>query len=209
MKCKLCVLVCLFDMTTHHSQIKLQLTFLEKNRERTVNLYLVLLNQNPHTMGKGNAALAPKAFDVFISFRLEDTPSNFIDHLYDALYRKGIRPYIDNDLPRGEDINSSLMRAIEDSRIFVVIFSENYANSKWLLNELVKIIECQKDQGQVVVPVFYKVHPSHVLHQKWIYNDAFDKHQRDFKHDQQIRNKWRDALSHMANISNWYSENYR
>jgi hypothetical protein len=37
-------------------------------------------------------------YDVFLSFRGKDTRNNFTSHLYDALCRKQIKTFIDNDL---------------------------------------------------------------------------------------------------------------
>ncbi|KAM7466167.1 hypothetical protein LguiB_013729 [Lonicera macranthoides] len=85
--------------------------------------------------------MAPRTwnYDVFLSFRGEDTRRNFTDHLYDALTRAGIHTFRDDDqLPRGKHIPFQLMKAIEESRISIIIFSENYASSRWCLNELVK-----------------------------------------------------------------------
>ena len=77
-------------------------------------------------------------FDVFLSFRGEDTRTNFTDHLYTALVEKGIHTFRDDEeLERGERISQNLLQAIEESGVFIIIFSENYANSKWCLNELV------------------------------------------------------------------------
>ncbi|KAM7466182.1 hypothetical protein LguiB_013744 [Lonicera macranthoides] len=85
--------------------------------------------------------MAPRTwnYDVFLSFRGEDTRRNFTDHLYDALTRAGIHTFRDDDqLPRGKHIPFQLMKAIEESRISIIIFSKNYASSRWCLNELVK-----------------------------------------------------------------------
>ncbi|KAM7466189.1 hypothetical protein LguiB_013751 [Lonicera macranthoides] len=78
-------------------------------------------------------------YDVFLSFRGEDTWRNFTDHLYDALTRAGIRTFRDDDeLQRGKHIPFQLMRLIEESRISIIVLSKNYASSRWCLNRLVK-----------------------------------------------------------------------
>ncbi|KAI3713171.1 hypothetical protein L1987_71744 [Smallanthus sonchifolius] len=52
-----------------------------------------------------------------------------------------IRTYRDDEtLPRGESIGPSLFQAIRGSKIAVVIFSRNYANSSWCLDELAYIM---------------------------------------------------------------------
>ena len=95
-------------------------------------------------------------YDVFLSFRGEDTCMDFTSNLNGFLNMMGINTFMDDDLPRGEEISAQLLEAIECSRILIIIFSENYASSTWCLNELVKILECKKND-QMVLPVFYKV----------------------------------------------------
>ena len=53
-------------------------------------------------------------YDVFISFRGEDTRTRFTDHLYKALKDKSIRVFRDDsDLERGKTIWEELVQAIE------------------------------------------------------------------------------------------------
>lgn len=99
----------------------------------------------------------------------------------------------DAELERGEEISPRLLGAIESSRSSVVVFSENYANSTWCLDELV---ECLK-KGQKVLPVFYKVDPSEVCKQSGKYGLALAEHERNFK--EKVL-KWRAALVDVANL---------
>ena len=71
----------------------------------------------------------PKNFDVFLSFRGEDTRLGFIGHLYNDLSQQGINTFIDDNLQRGEEISAGLIKIIESSRISMIVFSENYASS--------------------------------------------------------------------------------
>ncbi|XP_076901636.1 disease resistance protein RPV1-like [Bidens hawaiensis] len=143
--------------------------------------------------------------DVFLSFRGEDTRHNFVDHLYNALVQKGIHVFKDDKmLPLGKSISLELLQAIEDSKIAVVILSENYANSSWCLDELVKIMECQDSVGRKVLPVFYHVDPSDVQGQKREYAKAFEQHEEKFKGMKDKVNKWREALTSTANLSGWH-----
>ncbi|KAJ9687303.1 hypothetical protein PVL29_015978 [Vitis rotundifolia] len=59
-------------------------------------------------------------YDVFLSFRGEDTRCNFTYHLYSGLGRRGIRTFRDNKLRRGEAIAPKLLKAIEESRSSVI-----------------------------------------------------------------------------------------
>ncbi|WKA00137.1 hypothetical protein VitviT2T_018526 [Vitis vinifera] len=140
-------------------------------------------------------------YDVFLSFRGEDTRYNFTDHLYSALGRRGIRTFRDDKLRRGEVIAPELLKAIEESRSSVIVFSENYARSRWCLDELVKIMECQKDLGHAVFPIFYHVDPSHVRKQEGSFGEAFARYEENWK-DKIPR--WRRALTEAANLSGWH-----
>ncbi|KAK2420073.1 disease resistance protein RPV1 [Trifolium repens] len=112
--------------------------------------------------------------DVFLSFRGEDTRASFTSHLNTSLLNAGIKVFRDDDsLQRGDIISTSINRAIEQSQIAVIIFSKNYADSRWCLDELVKIIECSKSIGLIVLPVFYGVDPSEVRHQNGEFGRAF------------------------------------
>ncbi|XP_023757844.1 TMV resistance protein N isoform X3 [Lactuca sativa] len=131
-------------------------------------------------------------YDVFLSFRGEDTRKTFVDHLYMALEQQGIYTYKDDEtLPRGNSIRPSLLKAIEESQIAVVIFSENYADSSWCLDELACIMKCKKTKGQIVMPIFYDVDPSEVRKKKRKYGEAFDNHELENK--KKIKS-WRQAF---------------
>ncbi|KAK4269098.1 hypothetical protein QN277_022301 [Acacia crassicarpa] len=156
-----------------------------------------------------SAESLPKKYDVFISFRGEDTRSNFTSHLYDAFCRKHIRTYIDYQLAKGDDISPSLLQAIEDSYISVVVFSENYASSRWCLDELIHILHCKRVKGQIVVPVFYKVEPCHVRNQTGVYRQEFERYERDLKVDQHKMQMWKQALHEAANLAGYDSQTFR
>ncbi|MCD9560236.1 hypothetical protein HAX54_018740 [Datura stramonium] len=84
-----------------------------------------------------SSSLLPCTYDVFLSFRGEDVRKNFVDHLYTALQQRGIHTFKDDEkLERGKSISSSLFKAIEESMIAIIIFSQNYAASSWCLDEL-------------------------------------------------------------------------
>ena len=115
-------------------------------------------------------------FDVFLSFRGEDTRHSFISHLYNALCQRGIKTFIDDNLQKGEKFFAGLLKIIESSRISIIVFSENYASSTWCLDELAKIIECKKN-GQLARLDFYNVNPSEVGKQKGEFGEALSKHE--------------------------------
>lgn len=106
-------------------------------------------------------------YDVFLSFRGEDTRKSFTDHLYAALYRKGLHVFRDDKgLERGEVISARLSQAIEESRYSIIVFSRNYAYSTWCLGELVRIVKCKNTSDQrLIFPIFYDVEPTVVRKQ--------------------------------------------
>ncbi|XP_062014527.1 disease resistance protein RUN1-like [Rosa rugosa] len=145
--------------------------------------------------------------DVFLSFRGEDTRNTFTSHLYDALCQKKIQTYIDYKLERGDEIAPALLKAISESKLSVITFSEDYASSTWCLDELVHILRCRGEQ--FVIPIFYGVDPSHVCEQLGSYADAFVQHEERFKDNPDKVRRWRDALTTAANISGFDSQTIR
>ena len=141
-------------------------------------------------------------YDVFLSFRGEDTRYSFTNILNGILRDHGINTFMDDELSRGEEISVELFEAIECSKISIIVFSKNYAYSTWCLKELVKILECKK-KGQIVLPIFYKVDPSEVRNQKGKFGEALTKHQTKFKDKMEVQ-KWRIALHEASNIGGWH-----
>ncbi|XP_034918654.1 disease resistance protein RUN1 [Populus alba] len=143
------------------------------------------------------------AYDVFLSFRGEDTRKTFTDHLFTAFVQAGILAFRDDDdLPRGEEISDHLLRAIQESKMSIVVFSKGYASSRWCLNELVEILECKKRKtGQIVLPIFYDIDPSDVRKQNGNFAEAFVKHEERF--EEKLVKEWRKALEEAGNLSGW------
>lgn len=145
-------------------------------------------------------------YHVFVSFRGKDTRNTFTGHLVAALKQTGLRIFIDEDeLPRGEEISLQLRKAIRESRICIVVFSKNYASSKWCLDELVEILECKKHTGNIVYPVFYNVNPSDARYQRSDFADIFAGHEQRLvsKIERQKIETWRSALSETADLSGY------
>ncbi|KAH0745881.1 hypothetical protein KY285_007538 [Solanum tuberosum] len=138
-------------------------------------------------------------YNVFLSFRGKDTRRNFTSHLYEGLDNRGIE--------NGDSIPQELLKAIEESQVALIIFSKNYATSRWCLNELVKIMECkEKENGETVIPIFYDVDPSHVRNQNESFAVAFAEHELKYKDDVEGMQKvqgWRNALSAAADLKGY------
>ncbi|KAL4637432.1 hypothetical protein ACB092_03G076600 [Castanea dentata] len=142
-------------------------------------------------------------YDVFVSFRGEDTRNNFTSILIGILSHHGINIFLDNEHLRGEEISDKLFKVIESSRISIIVFSKNYAFSTWCLKELVKILECKTKDQQIVLPIFYKVDPSEVRNQNGKFGETLTKHETKFKDKMEVQ-KWRIALHEAGNIGGWH-----
>ncbi|KAL3564698.1 hypothetical protein D5086_032744, partial [Populus alba] len=145
------------------------------------------------------------AYDVFLSFKGEDTRKMFTEYLYAILDQAGIHTFRDDDeLPRGAEIPDHLLRAIQESKISIVVFSKGYASSIWCLNELVEILKCKKKTGQIVIRIFYDIGPLDVRKQTGSFAEAFDKHEERF--EKKLVKEWRKALEEAGNLSGWNLE---
>ncbi|VVA30037.1 Hypothetical predicted protein, partial [Prunus dulcis] len=142
-------------------------------------------------------------YDVFLSFRGEDTRDTITSHLHKALLGKKIETYMDYRLEKGDDIGPALREAIEKSKIAVVIFSEDYASSTWCLKELTHILGCKERYGQIVIPIFYGIDPSHVRKQG-SNGLAGRQLKKRFKDSRDEVVNWRAALKEAANMSGFH-----
>ncbi|KAI9077641.1 hypothetical protein K1719_040416 [Acacia pycnantha] len=148
------------------------------------------------------------SYDVFLSFRGDDTRKSFTSHLCSALKQAAIEVYMDEEgIQRGEIISSSLLEAIESSRISIIIFSKNYADSSWCLQELEKIMECYKATSQEVLPIFFDVQPFEVRKQQ----NSFERliKRTSISKRKKLTINLKRALVEAANLSGWDMHNYR
>ncbi|KAJ8759092.1 hypothetical protein K2173_004098 [Erythroxylum novogranatense] len=149
-------------------------------------------------------------YDVFLNFRGEDTRCSFTSHLYAALRQKALQTFFDDDdLKRGEEIAQSLPRAIQDSTVAILVFSKDYASSRWCLDELADIMECHRSHGQIVIPVFYEVNPSHFRKLSDDVAAAFVKHKQNPLSAPHKITRWKDALTKAADLAGFDSREFR
>ncbi|XP_048440606.1 disease resistance protein RPV1-like [Pyrus x bretschneideri] len=131
-------------------------------------------------------------WDVFLSFRGEDTRSTITKSLYEALKSRGVRVFLDDDgLDRGDDIAPSLLEAIDDSAAAIVVLSRRYADSRWCLEELAKI--CESSRRCLILPVFYQVDPSDVRRQGGPFSEHFSAH--ELQYGNAVVSRWRSAMA--------------
>ncbi|CAH1426320.1 unnamed protein product [Lactuca virosa] len=153
------------------------------------------------------------SYDVFLSFRGEDTRKSFTDHLYTALKQAGLRTFRDDDaMERGKLLEPELNKAIHESALSLIVFSNDYASSEWCLNEVMMIIKEHETLSvkHEVVPVFYKVEPSDVRNQRGSFEDAFDAYDDKINAETDLEKKkkllekvgaWKDSLRKAATLT--------
>ncbi|KAL7591001.1 hypothetical protein Lser_V15G33205 [Lactuca serriola] len=151
-----------------------------------------LLNHSDHSIH----------YDVFLSFRGQDTRNSFTDHLYAALVRAGLRTFRDNDdLKRGHELKPEIERAIIESRASIVILSEKYATSSWCLDELLLMLEQRRSFNHFVLPVFYHVDPSDIRDQRQSFAIEVEEGVERSKWTEYNVNRWKVALSEVADLT--------
>ncbi|KAL2966530.1 hypothetical protein AAZX31_16G122900 [Glycine max] len=152
-------------------------------------------------------ALRSFSYDMFLSFRGEDTRYGFTGNLYKVLQERGIHTFIDDEeLQEGDQITTALEEAIEKSKIFIIVLSENYASSSFCLNELTHILNFTKENNDVLVlPVFYKVDPSDVRHHRGSFGEALANHEKNLNSNNMEKLQiWKKALHQVSNISGYH-----
>ncbi|XP_030967273.1 TMV resistance protein N-like isoform X2 [Quercus lobata] len=165
-------------------------------------------SMSPQGLSTSSSSTPWWKYDVFLSFRGDDTRRSFTGHLYDALKRKGVLTFRDDEnLERGKSISQELLNAIEESRVAIIIFSKNYASSTWCLNELEKIVRSMKEMGLTILPVFYDMDASDVRNQTGPFQNAFDDLEDQFKENLEKVETWRVALREVANLASWPLQN--
>ncbi|CAN1227709.1 Disease resistance protein L6 [Linum grandiflorum] len=151
-----------------------------------------------------SSSAPPMEYEVFLSFRGPDVRANFVDFLYRDLDRSKIRTFLDDvELRKGEEIAPSLVKAIEESKVYIPILSQNYASSKWCLRELALMMKCRNQgNGHIILPIFYMMAPRDVRHQEGSYKEAFRQHANRYK--METVNEWKDALGEVGNMKGWH-----
>ncbi|KAL3729405.1 hypothetical protein ACJRO7_026506 [Eucalyptus globulus] len=96
--------------------------------------------------------------DVFVSFVEYDQGETFISNLFKRLHQVGIGHFGDDEREGATKNNEAKrLHAIHQLTFAfaLVVFSKEYVYSSPCLNELVEIINCQRDPKVVVIPIFY------------------------------------------------------
>lgn len=146
-------------------------------------------------------------YHVFPNFRGIDVRRTFICHLRKQFSYNGITMFNDQDIERSQTIAPALIQALRESRISIVVLSKNNASSSLCLDELVEILKCREELGQIVMTIFYGVYSTDVRKQTGEFEDGFKKLCKGKTEEE--RRRWSHALSVVSNIAgeellNWF-----
>ncbi|GKD97297.1 TMV resistance protein N-like protein, partial [Tanacetum coccineum] len=156
-------------------------------------------DSSSHIIGSPGLKATSYSYDIFLSFRGEDTRNSFTDHLYASLMRAGIHTFRDDYVFRGQILMPEIRGAIQKSRGSIIILSKNYTTSSWCLDELLLILEQRKERNHFVLPVFYGVDPLEVGRQSNTFNIEVINTSTRWTPDNVSR--WKEALKKVASFS--------
>ncbi|XP_030538901.1 disease resistance protein L6-like [Rhodamnia argentea] len=143
-------------------------------------------------------------FEVFLSFRGPDTRDNVTSCLHSEMVEKGIHVFKDNEELRvGPEIGGNLLRALDNTQIYIPIFSKGFASSPWCLCEVVYIVDCtsKSDGKKEILPIFFDVEPDDVKLKTELYRNALSKHEE--RYDCNEVKRWEAALVEVPTRVGW------
>ncbi|GLJ27851.1 hypothetical protein SUGI_0546610 [Cryptomeria japonica] len=97
---------------------------------------------------------------------------------------------------------SAINKAITSASLHIAIFSPNYAQSSWCLEELSYMLRTHTK----IIPIFYYVKPSDlrwIVHGKGGYAQAFSEHQKNGRFTWEKIEQWKWALHYVSFISGY------
>lgn len=93
----------------------------------------------------------------------------FVSHLLSSFTTKNITSFIVSDPFEDPDL-----KAMEQSLVAIPVISKNYVISNLWMDDLRKIIECEKIGTLTAIPIFFQVSPLDILHATEKYADTQD-----------------------------------
>ncbi|EFH41578.1 transmembrane receptor [Arabidopsis lyrata subsp. lyrata] len=149
----------------------------------------------------------PPQYQVFINFRGEKLRDGFLGFLVDALLKENVNVFIDDHELRGRDLDHLFSR-IEESRVALTIFSKNFTESRWCLDELAKIRECVDQGSLTVIPIFFKMKTDDVKKLKGKFGDNFRDLKSTHRGEPENFRRWKEALIFVSEKAGLSSSRY-
>ncbi|XP_048136632.1 disease resistance protein L6-like [Rhodamnia argentea] len=153
--------------------------------------------------GTNSRASIGPPYEVFLNFQGSDTRHEFTDFLYHGMVDAGIHVFRDSEsLHVGNKIGDELLQAIEQSKIYIPIFSRKYASSRWCLRELAHMFEStlRSNENKEILPIFLNVEPLDVKLRTNLYREALSRHQEKFATEVE---SWENALNEVGEMKGW------
>nr|ACP30632.1 disease resistance protein [Brassica rapa subsp. pekinensis] len=110
----------------------------------------IITNEDLKASSQGSSSGGLPAVYIYCANTLQ---YSFASHLSMGFHRKGIYASANSN---------ETLDVMEGASASVVVFSKNYLSSPSCLDKLVRVLQCRRKSGQLVVPVFYDVSPSNV-----------------------------------------------
>ncbi|KAF8017509.1 hypothetical protein BT93_H2629 [Corymbia citriodora subsp. variegata] len=123
------------------------------------------------------------------------------------MVEKGIRVFKDDEEVRiGQKIDGNLLRALDNTQIYIPIFSKGFAFSPWCLREVAHMIDCtfKSDGKKEILPIFFDVEPDDVKLKTNLFRDALCEHEK--KYGSREVKRWGDALVEVPTRVGWKLE---
>lgn len=95
--------------------------------------------------------MSDRAYDVFISYALSD--SEIARGIAAALRTRGLKVWTNEEISAGDRWDVKVQRALEESRSFVLLVSQDYVDGTWTAIELGAALNASRRQGKRLVPV--------------------------------------------------------
>jgi len=148
------------------------------------------------------AAIEPVSsiYHVFINHTGSEVKRTLASLIYHRLtFAHGLHVFLDKEeIHAGDTFPPVIQAAIQSASVHTCIFSKEYAESSWCLEELYQILRSHHDRHTKIIPVFYDVEPSDLRDiERGPYAKAFEEHRRLSKDI----DKWKTALSETSLIS--------
>lgn len=154
---------------------------------------------SPPDLAESSSGMKHLPYDVFISHCGVDVKYRLTNTIYKKLDGTGRRVFLDKSEPElGDFFPEALEQAMASASLHIAIFSENYAQSPWCLDELIFMLQT----AVKFIPIFYHVEPSTLrwaIEGKGIYADAFFKHANSSRYSSEKLKRWNLAL-HRASL---------
>ncbi|CAN7084308.1 unnamed protein product [Brassica oleracea var. botrytis] len=122
-------------------------------------------------------------------------PRNWDHDVFPSFHGQDENPPVLNSNGRSEDL----------TKIAIVLLSERYASSSWCLEELVEIMN--RELGQMVMTIFYKVNPTDVKKQTGNFGKVFEETCQG-ENKEKIET-WRQTLEGVATIAGYHITNIK